>query len=172
MTAFCMHRRPRLCQLLACLAAGCSHFASARCSVFDHWETMTYDPLKDDSPSNEIMLAVRKRKGLKPQPNVITGPSQKPYHTTSSPLLLSSIPARVIPLSKVSRPPYCLPRHISLRRSCRPSFRICLCRLSPGYDFLRAVLQSMRTSCRLVLPGRCLGKRCHRPVHFRGVLVC
>jgi elongation factor 2 len=40
--------------------------------VFDHWEQMTYDPLKDDSPANVIMLDVRKRKGLKPQPNVIT----------------------------------------------------------------------------------------------------
>jgi elongation factor 2 len=40
--------------------------------VFDHWEQMTYDPLKDDSPANVIMLDVRKRKGLKPQPNAIT----------------------------------------------------------------------------------------------------
>lgn len=42
------------------------------CSVFDHWEQMTYDPLKDDSPANVIMLDVRKRKGLKPQPNAIS----------------------------------------------------------------------------------------------------
>ena len=42
------------------------------CSVFDHWEQMTYDPLKEDSPANVIMLDVRKRKGLKPQPNVIS----------------------------------------------------------------------------------------------------
>ncbi len=36
---------------------------------------MTYDPLKDDSPANVIMLEVRRRKGLKAQPNVITGAS-------------------------------------------------------------------------------------------------
>lgn len=42
---------------------------------FDHWEVMTYDPLKDDSPANVIMLEVRRRKGLKAQPNVITGAS-------------------------------------------------------------------------------------------------
>ena len=29
--------------------------------------------LQDDSPANVIMLDVRKRKGLKPQPNQITG---------------------------------------------------------------------------------------------------
>lgn len=40
--------------------------------VFDHWEMMTYDPLKEESPANVIMLDVRKRKGLKPQPNSIT----------------------------------------------------------------------------------------------------
>jgi hypothetical protein len=31
--------------------------------------------LQDDSPANVIMLDVRKRKGLKPQPNQITGAS-------------------------------------------------------------------------------------------------
>ena len=34
--------------------------------------------LQDDSPANVIMLDVRKRKGLKPQPNQITGMSQMP----------------------------------------------------------------------------------------------
>jgi len=40
--------------------------------VFDHWEMITQDPMKADSPSNIIMLDVRKRKGLKPEPNPIT----------------------------------------------------------------------------------------------------
>ena len=42
------------------------------CRVFDHWEMITQDPMKPDSPSNVIMLDVRKRKGLKEQPNPIT----------------------------------------------------------------------------------------------------
>ena len=41
-------------------------------SVFDHWEQMTYDPLKEGSPAYEIMMDVRKRKGLKPSPNGIS----------------------------------------------------------------------------------------------------
>lgn len=58
------------------LPCGTNHLVSQRrvrcCSVFDHWEQMTYDPLKPDSPSNVIMLDTRKRKGLKPEPNTIT----------------------------------------------------------------------------------------------------
>jgi len=42
------------------------------CRVFDHWEMITQDPMKAESPSNVIMLDVRKRKGLKPEPNPIT----------------------------------------------------------------------------------------------------
>ena len=37
-------------------------------SVFDHWETMTPDPLNPGSMTNEILLKVRQRKGLKPEP--------------------------------------------------------------------------------------------------------
>lgn len=44
----------------------------AACRVFDHWEMITQDPMKEGSPSNTIMLDVRKRKGLKPEPNPIT----------------------------------------------------------------------------------------------------
>ena len=47
-------------------------FANVFCRVFDHWEVITQDPMKPDSPSNVIMLDVRKRKGLKPEPNPIT----------------------------------------------------------------------------------------------------
>ena len=36
--------------------------------VFDHWETMTQDPLKDGTQANVIVLDIRKRKGLKPEP--------------------------------------------------------------------------------------------------------
>jgi len=35
--------------------------------VFDHWQTMEDDPLEDNSKSNAIVLATRKRKGLKEQ---------------------------------------------------------------------------------------------------------
>lgn len=44
----------------------------AACRVFDHWEMITQDPMKEGSPSNTIMLDVRKRKGLKPEPLPIT----------------------------------------------------------------------------------------------------
>ncbi len=59
--------------------------------MFDHWEQMTYDPLKDDSPANVIMLDVRKRKGLKPLPNTISEyevrASSSPLHHTRSTFL-------------------------------------------------------------------------------------
>jgi len=32
--------------------------------VFDHWQTLTGDPLEDGSKSNQIVLGIRKRKGL------------------------------------------------------------------------------------------------------------
>jgi hypothetical protein len=59
--------------------------------VFDHWEVMTYDPLKPDSPSNVIMLDVRKRKGLKPEPNVITEYEVPPQHPPASLLVLGLV---------------------------------------------------------------------------------
>lgn len=37
-------------------------------SVFDHWEAMGSDPLNSGSQSNELVLGIRKRKGLKPEP--------------------------------------------------------------------------------------------------------
>jgi elongation factor 2 len=37
-------------------------------SVFDHWDTMTQDPLSAGNQANTIMLDTRKRKGLKPEP--------------------------------------------------------------------------------------------------------
>lgn len=43
-----------------------------QCRVFDHWEMITQDPFKLDSPPNIIMMDVRKRKGLKPEPNPIS----------------------------------------------------------------------------------------------------
>lgn len=41
-------------------------------SVFDHWETMTPDPLNPGSMTNEILLKVRQRKGLKPEPQSLS----------------------------------------------------------------------------------------------------
>lgn len=41
-------------------------------SVFDHWETMNTDPLNPGSMTNEIMLSIRKRKGLKPEPQALS----------------------------------------------------------------------------------------------------
>ncbi len=60
--------------------------------MFDHWEQMTYDPLKEDSPANVIMLDVRKRKGLKPQPNVI---SEYEVRGASRTVLLDPQPADI-----------------------------------------------------------------------------
>lgn len=37
--------------------------------IFDHWEVMPQDPLTPGNASNTIILDVRKRKGLKPEPN-------------------------------------------------------------------------------------------------------
>lgn len=53
---------------------------------------MTYDPLKEDSPANVIMLDVRKRKGLKPQPNVI---SEYEVRGASRTVLLDPQPADI-----------------------------------------------------------------------------
>ena len=36
--------------------------------VFDHWEMMLADPLQKESQPNNIILDIRKRKGLKPEP--------------------------------------------------------------------------------------------------------
>jgi len=49
------------------LRAATSGQAFPQC-VFDHWETMTQDPLKDGTQANVIVLDIRKRKGLKPEP--------------------------------------------------------------------------------------------------------
>ncbi|CAG9467028.1 unnamed protein product [Pedinophyceae sp. YPF-701] len=40
--------------------------------VFDHWETIPQDPLKLESQAGVIMLDVRKRKGLKPEPQPLS----------------------------------------------------------------------------------------------------
>lgn len=37
--------------------------------VFDHWEMMLADPLQKESQPNNIILDIRKRKGLKPEPS-------------------------------------------------------------------------------------------------------
>eukprot|EP00891_Asterochloris_glomerata_P007131 jgi/Astpho2/7131/Aster-08310 len=50
------------------LRAATSGQAFPQC-VFDHWETMTQDPLADGNQANVIMLDIRKRKGLKPAPS-------------------------------------------------------------------------------------------------------
>lgn len=33
--------------------------------IFDHWEAMPDDPLKDGTRTNDLVKAIRKRKGLK-----------------------------------------------------------------------------------------------------------
>ncbi|DBA93356.1 hypothetical protein WJX79_008222 [Trebouxia sp. C0005] len=38
-------------------------------AVFDHWETMSQDPMSDGNQANVIALDIRKRKGLKPSPS-------------------------------------------------------------------------------------------------------
>eukprot|EP00884_Botryococcus_braunii_P016943 jgi/Botrbrau1/3932/Bobra.0365s0008.1 len=49
------------------LRAATSGQAFPQC-VFDHWETMSPDPLQPGSQTNTIVLDIRKRKGLKPEP--------------------------------------------------------------------------------------------------------
>eukprot|EP00803_Ostreobium_quekettii_P007249 evm.model.scf_1627.1 EVM.evm.TU.scf_1627.1 scf_1627:5728-11865(-) len=41
-------------------------------AVFDHWEVMPQDPQQPGNAANTILLDVRKRKGLKPEPAPIT----------------------------------------------------------------------------------------------------
>ncbi|CAL5221742.1 g3992 [Coccomyxa viridis] len=52
------------------LRAATSGQAFPQC-VFDHWETMTQDPLADGTQANTILLDIRKRKGLKPMPSAL-----------------------------------------------------------------------------------------------------
>ena len=33
--------------------------------IFDHWEAMPDDPLKDGTRTNDLVKAIRKRKGIK-----------------------------------------------------------------------------------------------------------
>lgn len=40
--------------------------AFPQCS-FDHWENMNGDPLEVGSRGHDVVMAVRKRKGLKPE---------------------------------------------------------------------------------------------------------
>jgi len=40
--------------------------------VFDHWDTMPSDPLKEGTKSYELIMRVRKEKGLKVQLPVLT----------------------------------------------------------------------------------------------------
>jgi translation elongation factor EF-G len=51
----------------AVLRAATSGQAFPQC-VFDHWETMAMDPLQPGNQANVIMLAARKRKGIKELP--------------------------------------------------------------------------------------------------------
>ncbi|CAK0780182.1 hypothetical protein CVIRNUC_004960 [Coccomyxa viridis] len=52
------------------LRAATSGQAFPQC-VFDHWETMTQDPLAEGTQANTILLGIRKRKGLKPMPSAL-----------------------------------------------------------------------------------------------------
>ncbi|KAK9815818.1 hypothetical protein WJX72_010164 [[Myrmecia] bisecta] len=49
------------------LRAATSGQAFPQC-VFDHWEVVSQDPLSSGSQANTLMLDIRKRKGLKPEP--------------------------------------------------------------------------------------------------------
>jgi len=46
------------------LRAATSGQAFPQC-VFDHWQLLNHDPMEDGSRANEIVLAIRRRKGLK-----------------------------------------------------------------------------------------------------------
>ena len=51
----------------ATLRAATSGQAFPQC-VFDHWEIMPSDPMQAGSQANGIVLDIRKRKGIKPEP--------------------------------------------------------------------------------------------------------
>lgn len=50
------------------LRAATSGQAFPQC-VFDHWEVMTQDPLQVGTQANQLILDIRKRKGIKPEPS-------------------------------------------------------------------------------------------------------
>lgn len=50
----------------ATLRAATSGQAFPQC-VFDHWDVMGADPLSAGSQTNQIVLDIRKRKGIKPE---------------------------------------------------------------------------------------------------------
>ncbi|GMH39926.1 hypothetical protein BSKO_07830 [Bryopsis sp. KO-2023] len=50
------------------LRAATSGQAFPQC-VFDHWETMVQDPLSEGNAASTLVLDIRKRKGLKPNPS-------------------------------------------------------------------------------------------------------
>lgn len=49
------------------LRAATSGQAFPQC-VFDHWETMAQDPMQAGTQANQLVLDIRKRKGIKPEP--------------------------------------------------------------------------------------------------------
>lgn len=51
----------------ATLRAATAGQAFPQC-VFDHWETMTQDPLQAGNQANDLVTKIRTRKGLKPEP--------------------------------------------------------------------------------------------------------
>lgn len=51
----------------ATLRAATSGQAFPQC-VFDHWDIMGADPMQAGSQTNQIVLDIRKRKGIKPEP--------------------------------------------------------------------------------------------------------
>ncbi len=51
----------------ATLRAATAGQAFPQC-VFDHWETMTQDPLQPGNQASELVTKIRTRKGLKPEP--------------------------------------------------------------------------------------------------------
>lgn len=53
------------------LRAATSGQAFPQC-VFDHWELMGSDPLQAGSQTNQFVLDIRKRKGLKPEPSPLS----------------------------------------------------------------------------------------------------
>jgi elongation factor 2 len=50
------------------LRAATSGQAFPQC-VFDHWEVMTQDPMQAGTQANQLILDIRKRKGIKPEPS-------------------------------------------------------------------------------------------------------
>ncbi len=104
------------------LRAATSGQAFPQC-VFDHWEVMTQDPLQAGTQANQLILDIRKRKGIKPEPSPLNEYEDKVGHqgTSSWPICcaLRCAHRSMCVHTPSSCPSWCITCHCSQLGSCR-----------------------------------------------------